>query len=194
MTKRMSQFSSVTQLYPTLCDPMDCSTPTGAVLRAEHLQLMLMIRNTTFELQLSQILKSSNQKRMPFFWIVNLYYKKIILNYYILSFINKKSGNLFSQLFLLSLFSRSVVSDSVTPWTVALQAPLFIGFSRQEYQNVLLFPPQRDLPDPGIKPLSSALAGRFFTTEPPMKPWEFSYHSLKITLTIFLKNYIDHFS
>jgi len=61
----------------------------------------------------------------------------------------------------------------VTPWTVALQAPLSVGFSWQEYWSGLSFPPPRDLPDSGIEPESpatSALAGRFFTTEPPGKP------------------------
>ena len=48
--------------------------------------------------------------------------------------------------------------------------PMSIGFSRQEYLSGLPFPPPGDLPDPGIKPMSSALAGRFFTTEPPGKP------------------------
>ena len=43
-------------------------------------------------------------------------------------------------------------------------------FSRQEYWSGLQFPPPRDLPDPGIKPMSLALAGRFFTTVPPGKP------------------------
>ena len=60
-----------------------------------------------------------------------------------------------------------------TIWTVALQAPLSMGFHRQEYWSGLPFPTPEDLPDPGIKPLSpasSALAGRFFTTEPPGKP------------------------
>ena len=57
-----------------------------------------------------------------------------------------------------------------TPWTVAHQARLSMGFSRQEYWNGLLFPSPGDLPDPGIKPASHALAGRFFTTEPPGKP------------------------
>ena len=40
----------------------------------------------------------------------------------------------------------------VTPWTVAHQAPLSMGFSRQEYWSGLLGPPPRDLPDPGIEP------------------------------------------
>ena len=54
-----------------------------------------------------------------------------------------------------------------TPLTVARQAPLSMGFSRQEYWSGLPFPPPGDLPDPGIEPVfltSPALAGRFFTT------------------------------
>ena len=44
-----------------------------------------------------------------------------------------------------------------TPWTVARQAPLSMGFSRQEYWSGVPFPPPGDLPDPGIKPRSPAL-------------------------------------
>ena len=58
----------------------------------------------------------------------------------------------------------------VTWWSVAHQAPLSMGFSRQEHWSGLPFPNQGDLPDPGIEPASPALAGRFFTTEPPGKP------------------------
>ena len=57
-----------------------------------------------------------------------------------------------------------VMSDSATPCTVTHQAPLPMGFSRQEYWNGLLFPPPGVLPDPGVKPVSPALAGKFFTT------------------------------
>ena len=68
----------------------------------------------------------------------------------------------------------SVVSVSfATPRTVALQAPLPMGFSRQEYWSGLPFPAPGDLPNPGIEPttsVSTALAGGFFTTEPPGKP------------------------
>ena len=56
------------------------------------------------------------------------------------------------------------------PWIVSHQAPLLIEFFRQESWSGLPFPPPGDLPDPGIKPMSPALAGRFFTTEPPGKP------------------------
>ena len=48
----------------------------------------------------------------------------------------------------------SVMSDSETPWTVAHQAPLSMGFSRQKYWRRLLFPSPGDLPDPGIGPAS----------------------------------------
>ena len=53
-----------------------------------------------------------------------------------------------------------------TPWTIARQAPLSMGFSRQEYCIGLPFPPTGDLPHPGIKLMSPALAGGFFTAEP----------------------------
>ena len=50
------------------------------------------------------------------------------------------------------------MSDSfATPWTIARQAPLSMGFSRQEYQSGLPFPSPWDLPDPGIEPMSPAL-------------------------------------
>ena len=55
---------------------------------------------------------------------------------------------------------------------VAHQAPRSMGFPRQEYWSRLPFPSLRYLPDPGIKVVSPALAGGFFTTEPPGKPGE----------------------
>ena len=60
-----------------------------------------------------------------------------------------------------------------TPWTVAHQALLFMGFPRQEYWSRLPFPSPRDLPNPEIEAASLALAGVFFTTEPPGKPFDY---------------------
>ena len=61
------------------------------------------------------------------------------------------------------LFSYYVMSDSfATPQTVALQVPLSVEFSRQEYQSGLPFPPPGHLPDPGIKSTSPALPGKPF--------------------------------
>ena len=62
-----------------------------------------------------------------------------------------------------------VSGGCLTPQTVAHQAPLSMEFSRQEYWSVLPFISPGDLPDPGIKLGSPALAGEFFTTEPQGK-------------------------
>ena len=59
------------------------------------------------------------------------------------------------------------MSDCATPWTVAHQAPLSMGFSRQEYWSWWTCPPPGDLPNPGIEPaplMFPAFAGRFFIT------------------------------
>ena len=69
-----------------------------------------------------------------------------------------------------------VVSDSVPPYgLIACQAPLSMGFSRQEHWSGLPCPPPGDLPDPGIEPASftsPALAGRYTTTS---ATWEAPY-------------------
>ena len=74
-----------------------------------------------------------------------------------------KSKQIVERLYLYSFMmacesvSCSVVSDSfATPWTVALQAPPSMRFSRQEYQSGLPFPSLGDIPDPGIEPVSPA--------------------------------------
>ena len=67
------------------------------------------------------------------------------------------------------------------PWTVAHQAPLSMGFSRQEYWSGVPFPSPGDLPDPGIEPRSPALRADALTSEPPGKPlraWQFTPVSL----------------
>ena len=65
----------------------------------------------------------------------------------------------------LSRFSR--VQLFVIPWTTARQAPLSMGFSRQEYWSGLPCPPPGDLPDPGIKPTFPVLLADSSPTEPP---------------------------
>ena len=71
---------------------------------------------------------------------------------------------------LLKCKSLSRIHLSVTSWTVACQAPLSIGFPRQEYWSGLSFLSPGNLPNPGIEPVSPILAGGFFTMEPPGKP------------------------
>ena len=66
----------------------------------------------------------------------------------------------------------------MTPWTVAFQAPLSLGFLKQEYWIGFLFSSPGDIPNPGIQPTSSALTGGFSTTEPPEKQQKYSKHIL----------------
>ena len=75
------------------------------------------------------------------------------------------------------VFSHLVMSVySATLWTLTRQAPLIMGLPRQEYWSGLPFPSPADVPNPGIKPASPALAGGCFTTEPPRKPiYTFTY-------------------
>ena len=64
------------------------------------------------------------------------------------------------------------VQCSASPWTVAHQAPLSMGFPRQKYWSGLLFSFPGDLPNPGMEPVSlvfPALAGEFFTTSYHLK-------------------------
>ena len=65
----------------------------------------------------------------------------------------------------------------VTPWTVARQASLSMGFPRQEYWSVLPFPSPGDLPDPGIKPASPAWQVDSLQPEPQGKPHELNNSS-----------------
>ena len=69
-----------------------------------------------------------------------------------------------------------------TPRTVALQAPLSMGFFKQEYWSGLPCPPPGDLPEPGMEPktlTSPALAGRFFTESPTWKAQAFNLSSIR---------------
>ena len=78
--------------------------------------------------------------------------------------------------YVLSRFSY--VRLFVSLWTVAHQAPLSMGFSRQEYWSGLPWPPPRDLPEPGIEPMSlmsPALASGFFTTSTTWETPEGNY-------------------
>ena len=67
--------------------------------------------------------------------------------------------------------SPSRVQLFTTPWTVACQTPLSMGFSRHEYWSGLLCLSPGDLPDPGIKPRSPAPQADSLPSEPPGKPF-----------------------
>ena len=83
-------------------------------------------------------------------------------------------GEQFAYIVYVYVYMRAVSCFSHVPlfatlWAVACQAPLSMGFSKQEYWTGLLFPSPGNLSNPRIKPMSPALAGRFFTTEPREK-------------------------
>ena len=81
-----------------------------------------------------------------------------------------RSLNINYTLILLLFSLLSHVQLFATLWTVVCQTLLSMEFPRQGYRSVLPFPSSGYLPDQGIKPISPALAGRFFTTETPRKP------------------------
>ena len=66
--------------------------------------------------------------------------------------------------------SLSRVGLFATPWTVARQAPLSMGFSRQEYWSGLPFPSPGDLSDSGVEPRSSTSDADSLPSKPPRKP------------------------
>ena len=68
----------------------------------------------------------------------------------------------------------------MTSWTETHQAPLPMGFPKQEYWSGLPFPPPADLPNPRIEPKSPAFLGVFFTTEPPGKLLDGDCNGLKM--------------
>ena len=76
------------------------------------------------------------------------------------------------EMLKLSLWAKSLscVQLFATPWTVAHQAPLSMGFSRQEYWSGLPCPPPGDRPNPGIEPRSTSLQVDSLLSEPPKKP------------------------
>ena len=74
------------------------------------------------------------------------------------------------KMWCMCVLSHSVLSDSATPWTVAHQAPLSMGFSRQESWSGQPFPSSGNLPDPGMEPMPPALQVDSLPSEPPGKP------------------------
>ena len=101
------------------------------------------------------------------------------------------------DLFLIFFFkvkSLSPVRLFATLQTIAYQAPLFIGFSRQGYWSGLAFPSPGDLPDPRIEPRSSTLQADALPSEPPGKPIYFSLSKLKkkfFLMNLFKRNFVS---
>ena len=90
--------------------------------------------------------------------IVEYSYNRILLS-------NTNKLLVYMTIFCCCLVTKLCLTLLWPPWTETLQAPLSMGFPRQEYRSGFPFPLPGDLPDPGIKSESPALAGRLFTIE-----------------------------
>ena len=110
-------------------------------------------------------------------------------NYVTFTFVSSQCLAFPSQWLCLSVFvcvSHSVVSNSVTPWVVAQQAPLSMAFSRQEYGSGLPFCSPGDLPSPRIEPGSLALQADSLSSEVP-RPfciWNTMWHWLNSLINL----------
>ena len=94
------------------------------------------------------------------------------------------------ELWKVKMKSLSRVRLFATPWTAASQAPLYMGFSRQQYWSGLPFPSPADLPDPGTEPGSPALEADALPFEPPgncrkYKSYGFTLIVWKIGVIVF---------
>ena len=161
------QFSSVAQSCPTLCDPMNRSTPGLPV----HHQLPEFTQ--THVHRVGDAIQPSHPLSCPSPPAPNPSQHQS----FPMSQLFAWGGHIYTFMFIscmcMCVFSHSVGSDSATLWTVACQATLSLESSRQEYWSGLPFPTPGDLSEPGFKPgspVSPALAGAFFTSEPPGEP------------------------
>ena len=98
---------------------------------------------------------------------------------------HKRRG--FSHICTVKYCCCCLVTKLCPPRTVALQAPLSMGFLRQKYQSGLPYPPPGDLPKLGIEPTSPAWADGFFTTEPPAQPVVKNTQDIKFTILAIFK-------
>ena len=89
--------------------------------------------------------------------------------------------------------SHSVTSDSVTPRTLAHQAPLSMEFSRQVYWSGLPVPTPGDLPDPGIEARSAALQTDYLVSKPPGNNGSINYKKICMSTLSFLNSRIFTF-
>ena len=156
---------SVTQLCPTLHDPMDCSLPGSSV--QEILQAGILAAAAA-----AKSLRSCPTLWDPIDGSAPGSPLPGILQARTLEGISISFSSAWKWKVKVKSLSR--VRLLFPPWTAAYQAPLSMGFSRQEHWSELPFPSPEDLPKPGIEPKSSAspaLAGRFFTTELFGKPF-----------------------
>ena len=138
-------------MCPTLCNPMDCSPPSSSVhgiLQARILEWVAISSSRGYSQP-----RDRTRSCLAGGFFTTESPEKIKINYTSIK-INMACG----------LVSESCPTF-LTPWTLVCQAPLSMGFSRQQYWNGLPFPSPGNLPNPGIEPGSSALQADSSPTE-----------------------------
>ena len=167
--------SEVAQSCPTLSDPMDCSPPGSSVhgiLQARGLEWAAIAfschhSKCHYLFSLLWVLMSYWCQRFHYLLKGHIFFYKYHFDssdLWTIYYPSIWAWGQFPDICVLSCFSR--VWLCANPWTVACQAPLSMGFSRQEHWSGLPFPSPEDLPAPGIEPASltsPSLAGGFFT-------------------------------
>ena len=156
------------QLCPTLCDPMDYTV--HGILQARILEWAAMSssRGSSQPRDWTHLLcllpwQAGSLPLTPHGKSYIQVYKLVI-----------QTDGLRIYLFMYFCFvvqSLSHVWLFVTPWTVVCQAPLTMGFSRQEYWSGVPFPSPGDLPNPGIKLCSPSLQQILYNWAPRMQNW-----------------------
>ena len=139
-------YSKVTQSCLTLCNPMDCSPPGCSVHGIFQARILEWVA-ISFSRRSSQPRDWTRVSRIVGRMLYHLSHQGSP-NIYYRVLANSHGGG--------GLVSKSCPTLAI-PWTVACQAPLSIGFSRQEYWSGVPFPSPGDLPNPGIEPRSPAL-------------------------------------
>ena len=156
----------------TLCHPMDCSLTVSSVHGILQARILKWVAKLSW--------RGSSQPR----------------DWSCISHDSCNAGHFFTtetmgrpnDIMKVKVKSLSHVQLFATPWTVAYQASLSMGFSRQEYWIVFPFPSPGDLPDPGIKPRSPTLQADALPSEPPGK-LQLSY--CLIVLPVIWKSWIE---
>ena len=139
-----------------------------------------LVRNQAQEIQkLIMVLNLFPQQKLDkdsrFQWF---HFPALFFPFMLLSSLTQLETEVHGRSFVCVLCRFSHVWLFATPWTVARQAPLSMGFSRQEYWSGSPDPPPGDLPDSGVKStslMSPAVAGRFFTTSATWEAWRVPY-------------------
>ena len=178
------------QSCPTLCDHTDCSLPgcsVHGILQAKILEWVAISHSRRSSQPRDQsgasyiagrlpseppgkpqkwhkVLRNQQKRKIHRFALILS--KENLLNS-VLGRMHIKIHSLLIKFCCCCLVAKSY--PTLTPWTVAYLVPLSMRLPKQEYWSVLPFPLPGNYSDPGIEPVSPALAGGFFTTEPQGK-------------------------